>query len=133
MNSLYGEKHKKNSGFTLIELVLTIAILMIVVVGFSYLFVNGFKTISMSGRRSSTNFLLQKAAEQMISNNSINAEITEITNETIDPIYPITVELNQIDYNGTTYGDYNTTGNSTVLKTVENVDGRILFIDIFYK
>jgi prepilin-type N-terminal cleavage/methylation domain-containing protein len=69
-------------GVTLIELIVSIAILAIVVIAFSGMFVNGFKSIIKSGNRSSSDYGIQQVIENKILNpvsgteNNVTTEVT---------------------------------------------------------
>lgn len=63
-----GRVKRKNNGFTLIELIVSIGILGIIVVAFSGMFLSGFNTIAKSGNRSSGDYEAQKVMESKISN-----------------------------------------------------------------
>jgi prepilin-type N-terminal cleavage/methylation domain-containing protein len=70
-------------GVTLIELVVSIAILAIVVIAFSGMFVNGFKSIIKSGNRSSSDYRIQETIENKILNpvpGTENNVTTEVKN-----------------------------------------------------
>jgi len=74
----------KKDGFTLIEIILSLAILGIISVAFLSLFGSGFKFIALSGQKSSSNFNAQSIMESSISDDSITpTELTRTTGSSI--------------------------------------------------
>lgn len=59
---------RKSEGFTLIEIVVSIAILSIIIIAFSGMFVSGIKIITKSGNRSNGDYEAQKVMESKILN-----------------------------------------------------------------
>jgi prepilin-type N-terminal cleavage/methylation domain-containing protein len=64
---------KKKKGFTLIELIVAIAILGILCIAFLPMFVQGFKAIATAGRRSKANYDTQKNVEKDIDDRLVSA------------------------------------------------------------
>lgn len=70
----------KEQGFSLIELVIAIALLAIVVVAFLGMFTFGFSTISTTGKKTVANYSAQSVIEQSISDSdSVNRTTGSIT------------------------------------------------------
>ena len=75
--------HKKD-GLTLIELIISLAIIGIISVAFLSLFGFGINTITMSGKKSSSDFNAQSIMESSISDDSITPpELTRTTGSSI--------------------------------------------------
>jgi len=111
----------RNRGFTLIELVLSVTILVAVITSLLYMFTSGFSTISMSGRRSETGFELQEAAEEYYSTATISTEHPNVS-PIPTPGYSMQIEL-------PSSGPLSVSGEAARLTA--NEDGRDLSIDIF--
>lgn len=58
----------KSRGFTLIEVIVSIAILAVIVTAFSGMFLSSIKTIAKSGNRSNGDYEAQRVMEEKISN-----------------------------------------------------------------
>lgn len=74
---------KKNSGFTLIEVILSIAIIGIIAVAFIPVFTGGFKSIVYAGKVKTKMFNSQKVIEQEIAIESKTG-----TSTTVDVTFP---------------------------------------------
>lgn len=70
---------KKQTGFTLVELLVALMVLTIFLVSFIAMFVNGMFGISSSGQKSSDIFSTQEELEQMISRGTSEATPLTIT------------------------------------------------------
>jgi len=114
------DTHKAN-GFTLIELVLSVTILVAVVASLLYMFTSGFSTITISGRRSEVGFELQEAAEQYYATSTIGIDHPDVT-----PIPTPSISISINLPNGAPL-----TANGNAAKLVKNEDGRELSIDLF--
>lgn len=78
MSSYKALGHKLNNGFTLVEIILSIAILGIIAVAFLPIFTTGIKGIANSGSRSKSSYQAQDAIElkQSIGASSTSAPLT---------------------------------------------------------
>jgi Tfp pilus assembly protein PilE len=108
-------------GFTLVELVLSVTILVAVVASLLYMFTSGFFTITMSGRRSEVDFELQEAAEQYYSSSTIGTEHPDVTPM---PSPGVTISINLPSHSPLS-------ASGEVAKLVKNEDGRELSIELF--
>ena len=83
-------KNVKN-GFTLIELIVAVAILAIVSIGFLTMFTSGFSIISRSGRQTKANYNAQELIEKSINDDSTtDANLTVTTNQSITVTFGVT-------------------------------------------
>lgn len=82
----------KKKGFTLIELIISIALLAIVAVTFSNMFLTGIKGIFNAGNKSKANYISQQALENKISGKTVSIDNVSITSSN---------ENMEIDFDGT--------------------------------
>lgn len=102
---------KRKSGFTLVELILTITILIAVVMSFYLMFTQGFGTVAKGGDKTISAFQSQQIAENIYANTLIvepsptpTPYPTDIVNTTTN--YAVTVNLtspSSISITGTKY------------------------------
>ncbi len=69
---------KQDSGFTLVEVLVAISILLIVAAAMAGLFTGSFQGVVSSGERSEALFELQKQAEQDLASADIGSDIIKI-------------------------------------------------------
>ncbi len=90
---------KNNNGFTLIELIVSIAILSFAVVGFLNLFVYSTSYVAQARQKSNTSAVVQTKANESIDSGT-PAEGSEISNKSLDIYvktdYSITVDVTEI-------------------------------------
>lgn len=96
---------KKTKGMTLIELIISIAIIGIMIVSFSSIFIGGFKSILKSGKRSKNGMESQKQIEQLISTRPpISDDNTELEIKFYDnTCIKITGQETQVNVDDVTY------------------------------
>lgn len=86
------KKTMKKKGFTLIELIISIALLAIVAVAFSNMFLTGIKGIFNAGHKSKANYISQQALENKISGKPVSIDNVSSTSSN---------ENMEIDFDGT--------------------------------
>jgi len=106
---------KVRSGFTLIEVIATVAILAICVAAFLSIFTFGFSTVFSAGHKSIADFRIQEAAELLYSNS--NSEPENVTTSEYSNTLPIEIFTVAVDSDGLPVGT-KSTDPSTV-----NIDG----------
>lgn len=106
--------------FTLIELIVTIAILMITVAAFLSLFAFGFKTVIQGGDKTKIGFNSQEAAEQIIAGMTLPSESPAETSIPVSTT--LTVNLNSP-------GPVNISGND--FEIVANEKDQTIVVDVF--
>lgn len=78
------KKTMKKKGFTLIELILSIALLAIVAIAFSNMFLTGLKGVFNAGHKSKANYISQQALENKISGKPVSIDNVSITSSNED-------------------------------------------------
>ena len=111
------EKLKNCKGFTLTELLVSVAILSFVVVAFLSLFVNGTRYLSFSRHKSTTSSVTQSHANQSISQGLAVSGTSSVTTDIIIELAPsesITIE----DVEVVTVTDSNGNQNSEIITII---------------
>ncbi len=89
------EKLKNENGFSLVEVMVAMVVLLIFVVAFSALFTDSFSIIFSSGRKSEAQYQAQEASEWVLS----GVDPATVSGITITPVPEFTIEIenNAID------------------------------------
>lgn len=77
-----------NKGFTLLELIISLSILMFVIVSFLNIFVNGAAYISFSGQKSSTSSITQSMANESIDQKAAIGGASSVTTDMVIELTP---------------------------------------------
>jgi prepilin-type N-terminal cleavage/methylation domain-containing protein len=83
------DKKKGENGFSLIEILLAIAILAIVSLGIMALLPNGYKQITNAGRKATVDHLAQMQLDYLRSIPLTHADLTNGTHPSSGPIWPM--------------------------------------------